>query len=288
MKHPTFSRPILSICILSLACLAALAGGTPAAFAQSPAAAGSDAASAWSELRAAVQQKLQTAEGSEKSVREVLADLEQFAATHAGTPEAAFALLNHGDLALELGDEGAAERSFRKAAELATDPQLTAHIESQLAQLAVRPGKTPPDFAANTITGGTISPRDFQGRVVLLDFWATWCGPCIAELPNVQAVYREHHEAGFDIVSISLDQDKAALTRFLKQREMPWTHVLDADLPPDASIAAKYGVNAIPFMVLIGRNGTIAGVNLRGPALAKAVHDALAKPSENEIRSDKS
>lgn len=239
-------------------------------------------------MRAAAQQKLQTAEGSEKSVREVLADLEQFAATHAGTPEAAFALLNHGGLALELGDEEAAERSFRKAARLATDPQLTAHIESQLAQLAIRPGKAPPDFASTTIAGKTISPRDFQGRVVLLDFWATWCGPCIAELPNVQAVYREHHEAGFDIVSISLDQDKAALTRFLRQREMPWTHVLDADLPPDASIAARYGVNAIPFMVLIGRDGRIAGVNLRGPALAKAVHDALAKPSENEIRSDKS
>ena len=69
---------------------------------------------------------------------------------------------------------------------------------------------------------------------------------------------------------------------------MPWTHVFDAGASPDARVAAKYGVNAIPFMVLIGRDGTIAGVNLRGPALAKAVTEALGKPPAAGKRSDES
>ena len=288
MKHPTSIRSILPTAILSFSILVTFAGAPSTALAQASAAGAGNVADAWNELRAAAQQKLQTAEDPEKSVREVLADLERFAAAHAGTPEASFALFNHGSLALELGDDAAAERSFREAARLTTDPQFAAHVESQLAQLAMRPGKAPPAFAARTLAGKTISPQDFRGRVVLLDFWATWCGPCIAELPNVQQVYREHHDAGFDIVSFSLDRDKAALTGFLKKREMPWTHVFDAELPPTASVAAKYGVNAIPFMVLIGRDGTITGVNLRGPALAKAVTETLGKPPAIEKRSDES
>lgn len=112
----------------------------------------------------------------------------------------------------------------------------------------------------------------------MLDFWATWCGPCIAELPNVQQVYCDHHEAGLDILSISLDREKAALTDFLKEHALPWTHVFDADLPRESGLAVQYGVDAIPRMILIGRDGKIIGLNLRGPALAKAVANALSLP----------
>jgi len=127
-----------------------------------------------------------------------------------------------------------------------------------------------------------VAPENFHGRVLLLDFWATWCDPCLAELPNVQQVYRAQHAAGFDIVSVSLDREKTALTDFLAQGEMPWTHVYNADQPRGESVAAKYGVNAIPFMVLVGRDGKIAGVNLRGRALAEAVAAALAQPARSQ------
>jgi len=278
------SQQMITVFVFSLLLVFAGAGH---AMAQAPSTSMTDAASAWSELRTAAQQKLSGAENPEAAIREVLSDLERFAAAHAGTLEAAIARFNHGSLALDLGDESAAELSFREAANFAADRRLVAQAEMQLARLAIRPGKTPPDFTAKTLAGKTVSPGDFRGRVVLLDFWATWCGPCIAELPNVQAVYRAHHDAGFDIVSISLDRNKAALAGFLKQREMPWIHVFDPDLPLDARVATTYGVNAIPFMVLIGRDGSVAGVNLRGPALEKAVAEALVKPGDGETKSVK-
>lgn len=264
-------------CLL-VACLSVAAGvATVRAQAQDPVPGA--AAAAWAELRTAAAEQLKSATDPEAAVRSVLAEIARFATTHAGTPEAAIALVNHAGLALQIGDDAAAEQSFTAAAAQSDDPQLTAFAESQLARLAMRPGKEPPAFAAQTLAGESIAPSSFAGRVVLLDFWATWCGPCLAELPNVQAVYREHHDAGFDIVSISLDEDKTALTGFLEKREMPWTHVFDRGLQPGASLAEKYGVNAIPFMVLIGRDGKIAGLNLRGPALAQAVTAALAGPS---------
>lgn len=133
-----------------------------------------------------------------------------------------------------------------------------------------------------TLAGKPVSPENFHGRVLLLDFWATWCDPCLAELPNVQQVYRAQHEAGFDIVSVSLDRDKTALVDFLKKGDMPWTHVHNAGLPSGESVAAKYGVSAIPFMVLVGRDGRIAGINLRGRALAEAVAAALAQPGRSQ------
>lgn len=161
-----------------------------------------------------------------------------------------------------------------------------------LRQLNLKPGKAPPVFSAATLDGEQVSLNDFEGQVVLLDFWATWCAPCIVELPNLQRIYREHHEAGFEIVSISLDQEKQVLERFLDQREMPWTHVFNAAMPGGEDLASAYGVKAIPQMVLVGRDGKIAAVNARGPALEAAVEEALreeraepassSEPSEHE------
>ncbi len=246
-----------------------------------------DAATAWEQLRAIIAEQLNNPAVPRKAVEGILADLIQFSEKYAGTDEGTAALFNHGMLALNIGETDVAERSLRKAASLAKDPRLTAEITMQINQLALRPGKVPPDFTAATLAGEKISPKDFRGRVLLLDFWATWCGPCIAELPNVQQVYRDHHAAGFDIVSVSLDRDKAALTNFLKENALPWKHVFDTDQPRESSLAAQYGVDSIPRMLLIGRDGRLIGQNLRGPALAQAVASALARPAEGATQSVK-
>lgn len=137
-------------------------------------------------------------------------------------------------------------------------------------------GAQPFAFSAKDLGGATVSPATFKGRVVMLDFWATWCGPCVGEMPNVKAVYDKYHAKGFDIVGISLDEDRDALNTFLKTQNVQWPQVYDGKGWKN-DIANQYGVQAIPFALLVGRDGKIAAVNVRGDALEPAVRAALAR-----------
>jgi len=95
-------------------------------------------------------------------------------------------------------------------------------------------------------------------------------------MPNVIAAYKKYHAAGFDIVGVSLDQDRPALTAFIAQNKMPWRQVFDGK-GWGSAVPRRYGVMAILFGMLIGRDGRIAAVDIRGPALASAIKAALAK-----------
>jgi thiol-disulfide isomerase/thioredoxin len=106
-----------------------------------------------------------------------------------------------------------------------------------------------------------------RGHWVLVDFWAAWCGPCKAEMPNVIAAYDKYHGKGFDIVGLSFDREKDAWVKAIKEWEMPWIHL--SDLQYWDSVAAEtYSVNAIPDNLLIDPQGTIVARGLRGEALA--------------------
>jgi thiol-disulfide isomerase/thioredoxin len=113
--------------------------------------------------------------------------------------------------------------------------------------------------------------------VVLVDFWATWCGPCVAELPNVISAYNKYKARGFDVIGVSLDEagDKPKLTKFTQDRKMVWRQVLDAESKKQ-KLSDIYGVTAIPFTLLIGKDGKIAAVNPRGEELEPAVAAAVA------------
>jgi len=140
------------------------------------------------------------------------------------------------------------------------------------------PGARPFALAAHDLNGRPLSLAQYRGHVVLMDFWATWCGPCVGEMPNVIADYKKYHAQGFDVVGISLDQDRGALTQFIAQNHMPWRQVFDGKGWKSA-VPRQYGVNSIPFGLLVGRDGTIQAVEVRGPALGDAIKAALAKKS---------
>jgi thiol-disulfide isomerase/thioredoxin len=134
-----------------------------------------------------------------------------------------------------------------------------------------------PDFAESDLDGKPLSVASRKGKVVLVDFWATWCGPCRAELPNVIKTYQKHHADGFEIIGVSLDSERDKLDAFLKQQDgMTWPQYYDGKGWGN-KLAGQYGVEAIPFALLIGTDGKIIGKELRGDELEDAVAKALAK-----------
>ncbi len=137
-------------------------------------------------------------------------------------------------------------------------------------------GDMAPDFEAAGLDGTAFKLSDYRGKVVLLDFWATWCGPCVAELPIVIEAYETHHSKGFEIIGISLDDDRAALDNFLAGRPaMTWVQVFDG-LGWESRIGELYGVNAIPHTLLLDKEGKVYAKDLRGPALTSTVAKLLA------------
>lgn len=134
----------------------------------------------------------------------------------------------------------------------------------------------PVDLKFTATDGKEIDLAQMRGKVVLVDFWASWCGPCIAEMPNVVSAYKKFHEKGFEILGISLDQDKAAMEGALKKHEMTWTQYFDGEGWKN-KISTSFGITSIPATWLIDKKGMLRETELRGEALAKGVEKLLSE-----------
>jgi thiol-disulfide isomerase/thioredoxin len=132
----------------------------------------------------------------------------------------------------------------------------------------------PVKVSGKTLDGQPFDISQYKGKVVVVDFWATWCGPCRAELSNIKAVYEKYHNKGLEVVGVSLDEDKDALIKFLAENHLPWKILVSTD-PHHAGfenpIADRYGISGIPTVFLMNRDGKVISLAARGEQLATLV-----------------
>lgn len=139
---------------------------------------------------------------------------------------------------------------------------------------AVKVGQVAPDFSLPDPSGKMISLSSFRGKYVLVDFWASWCGPCRQENPNVVKAYQQFKGKNFTILGVSLDKTKDKWQQAIKDDGLAWNHVSDLKFW-DSAVVPLYGINAIPTNFLLDPQGKIIAANLRGPALEAKLREVL-------------
>lgn len=188
--------------------------------------------------------------------------------------------LNRPDEALPYIERAVAERSFKRYVvfDLEIYDPLRGHERFQrcaeLAKSNISIGSTVPDFTVHTLDRHSIPLRSLAGKVVLIDFWATWCRPCVKELPNLLALYSEHSREGLEIVGLSLDADRETVLNYVSENAIAWP-ICHLEGGWQSTIVEHYGVNALPELWLYDRNGVLRHYNLRGEELRHAIEELL-------------
>jgi len=202
------------------------------------------------------------------------------------TPESAQIVMMAVEVLEMRGDKALAAEAYRDFAKLlagsddAELKSLGAKFEGAQRRLSLV-GK-PLTLEGQQIDGKPLAWDAYRGKVVLVMFWATWCGPCRAEMPLIREDYEKFHQRGFDVVGVSCDSDRKALETFLTQEKIPWTILYNDDPQQNGMntpMANYYGVMGIPSLILVGKDGKVVSIDVDGEHLGQELEKLLG-PAE--------
>jgi len=215
----------------------------------------------------------------DEAARQIRTALEEVVTRHADSPVFPAALVGLVRVEMETGRTESAVahyRSFRR--EHAADSERVDRVQAGLGELGLRLGGLP-EFRATTLGGWEFGPDTLRGKTVVLDFWATWCGPCVEEFPTLRRIGKRH---GDEVLVLGINLDTAqdlseeALREWIVREQVPGRHVHDG-LSWDSDLVAAFGVSEIPFNVVVGPDGAVLAVNERGRRLEKVVRAAVER-----------
>jgi thiol-disulfide isomerase/thioredoxin len=141
----------------------------------------------------------------------------------------------------------------------------------------------PMEITGTLLDGKPVDWESYRGKVVLVDFWATWCAPCRAEIPNVLEMYEAYHDKGFDVLGVSLDATPEAAEKYVADNKLPWQSIFpqkEDEREWQNPLVAYYGITGIPTAILVGKDGKVVNMNARGPVLGEELEKLLGPPTE--------